>query len=131
VPYKTEINWTSATVIAENDRLRLRVQVVPDPDPHWRDAFDDIAQRVSSEIGRLPGGTRIDSLSSNMVTVRGFPPDTEDLVRTTLDDVVIAVNEEAEALKSEWDEDQAKKAAKEQALQQAADEATARFRSPG
>jgi hypothetical protein len=66
-----------------------------------------------------------------MVTVRGFPPDTEDLVRTTLDDVVIAVNEEAEALKSEWDEDQAKKAAKEQALQQAADEATARFRSPG
>ena len=116
-------------MIPKRDALRLRVQVDPDPDSYWKRAFDDIADRASTEIGRRsPSGARVDSVSSRFITVWDIQPGTESAVHDALDEIVAAANEEAAYLKRESHESEAKNAARAEALARAADEATEIFR---
>lgn len=127
-----KVNWGTAKVILKRGALRLRVQVEPDPDSHWKRAFDDIADRASTEIGRRsPSGARVDSVSSRVITVWGIQPGTESAIHDALDEIVAAANVEADFLKRESDESQSKNAARAEALARAAAEATEIFRRSG
>jgi hypothetical protein len=127
--HEVEVDWSSATVAPSSGAstsLELRVELTPEPDGFWRNAFDDLRQRRGD--GRAGWPEKSWASYGGKLSV-GYQPGDEDAIRSALDELVRDVNPLADTLEADWDTRVAKKEADVEALRRAAENATERFRS--
>jgi hypothetical protein len=124
------IDWTTAEVTVEQDKLRLSVLLKDAPDSTWANAFGALAERRDREVRgdgwhvSWPSGPH-----SDQITVTGVSPGTEPAVREAPDTLVAHASENARRdVERATDQDaQAKEAAARR--ERDAEEMTKRFRS--
>jgi hypothetical protein len=117
------IDWSTATVTAEKNGLRLVVELVDEPDTFWKNEFTALREKM------VLSAWAPDTPYAKRITVHGIRPGMEGDVRQELDAMVEQANADAVRARSEWDEKKRKEATDAGTLEKAAQKMTERFRA--
>jgi hypothetical protein len=129
--YAIRIDWSTATVTADNPSLIYSVKLNDDPDNYWRNEFDILRDRLHTEAGAAPRGFWVNSASHfGLELTGGMDPGDEERVRYVLDDLVQRTNDAATRAREAESDKAREEAARLEELQRAAQRATERLRSP-
>jgi hypothetical protein len=124
------IDWSTADVAVSGSgghaHLQQSVQVEPEPDSFWRNAFDRLRERRSREVRH---DWWVNSPSFKTLTVGGLKDGPEDEVRAELDEMVAQTNAAAERDRHEFKARKQTEAAEAKEREEAARSMTDRFRS--
>jgi hypothetical protein len=94
-----EINWDSVTVDDFGGGMTVGFVEDSEPvDPRWREAFDDLASNANPTWGRIGFKSR------NAIGVDHVQPDSLELLKRTLNELVEAATVRAAELKQRRDE---------------------------
>lgn len=131
-PVRTDdviIDWSTAEVTSQHGSLQLDVQLVPEPDSYWKNAFSRIAERRHEEVRDDPHGWFTNMPSSDWLNVQRVAVGQEDETRAALEEMIKAANDGAARDRVEEAKKRAGEERESKEREQAVRDMTDRFRS--
>ncbi len=118
------IDWSTATVTRDKERLTLEIELTDEPDTFWKDEFTRLRDDQPLARDFMPSTPY--STKMNVHGIGGAEA-VED-VRRQLDELVAQANVEAVRARREWETKETHEAERTEALDRKAEEITKGFR---